>query len=87
MVWGLFSWHSLGSLIIVEGMMDQYKCTSVLADLTVFPQDDGLYQQDNAKCHSAGSVRVWCSKSTGISIPFSPGQQTHLIFVIKFSRY
>ncbi|GFW53694.1 transposable element Tcb1 transposase [Trichonephila clavipes] len=31
-VWGMFSWHSLGSLIIVEGTMDQYKYASVLAD-------------------------------------------------------
>ncbi|GFU57252.1 DDE_3 domain-containing protein [Trichonephila clavipes] len=25
----------------------------------VFPQKDGIYQQDNAKCHTAGSVREW----------------------------
>ncbi|GFW45195.1 DDE_3 domain-containing protein [Trichonephila clavipes] len=23
------------------------------------PQDDGIYQQDNAKCHTASSVREW----------------------------
>ncbi|GFW65371.1 transposable element Tcb1 transposase [Trichonephila clavipes] len=25
----------------------------------VFPQKEGIYQQDNAKCHTAGSVRAW----------------------------
>ncbi|GFX41209.1 transposable element Tcb1 transposase [Trichonephila clavipes] len=65
MVWGMFSWHSLGSLIIVEGTIDQYKYASVLADHVhpymriVFPQDDGIFQQDNARCHTAASVRAW----------------------------
>ncbi|GFT13555.1 transposable element Tcb1 transposase [Trichonephila clavipes] len=65
MVWGMFSWHSLGSLIIVEGTMDQYKYASVLADHVhpymriAFPQDDGIFQQDNARCHTAASVRAW----------------------------
>ncbi|GFY09308.1 transposable element Tcb2 transposase [Trichonephila clavipes] len=25
----------------------------------VFPQDDGIFQQDNARCHIAASVRAW----------------------------
>ncbi|GFX27711.1 transposable element Tcb1 transposase [Trichonephila clavipes] len=25
----------------------------------VFPQDDGIFQQDNARCHTAASVRAW----------------------------
>ncbi|GFY12056.1 transposable element Tcb1 transposase [Trichonephila clavipes] len=64
MVWGMFSRHYLGSLIIVEGTMDQYKYTSVLTDhvlpymCIVFPQDDGIYQQGNAKCYTAGSARA-----------------------------
>ncbi|GFX09527.1 hypothetical protein TNCV_2028931 [Trichonephila clavipes] len=42
-----------GSLIIVDGMMNQCKYASVLADHAhpymriVFQQNDGLYQQDN----------------------------------------
>ncbi|KFM59800.1 Transposable element Tcb1 transposase, partial [Stegodyphus mimosarum] len=70
MVWGMFSWHSLGSLIIVEGTMDQYKYASVLADHVhpymriVFPQDDGIFQQDNARCHTAASL----SSATGTTI-------------------
>ncbi|GFU65333.1 transposable element Tcb1 transposase [Trichonephila clavipes] len=65
MVWGMFSWYCLGSLIIVKGTMDQYQYAPVLTEHVhhymriVFPQDDGIYQQDKAKCHTAGSVRVW----------------------------
>ncbi|GFV34568.1 transposable element Tcb1 transposase [Trichonephila clavipes] len=61
MVWGIFSWHSLVSLIIEEGTMDQYKYVSVLADhmRIVFPQDNGIHHQDNMKCHTAGNVHSW----------------------------
>ncbi|GFX81749.1 transposable element Tcb1 transposase [Trichonephila clavipes] len=60
MVWGMFPWDS-GSLIIVEGTMDQYKCASVFADHVhpymriVFPHDDRFHQQDNVKCHTTDS--------------------------------
>ncbi|KFM58968.1 Transposable element Tcb1 transposase, partial [Stegodyphus mimosarum] len=72
MVWGMFSWHSLGSLIIVEGTMDQYKYASVLADHVhpymriVFPQDDGIFQQDNARCHTAASIPFFVDNTTAI---------------------
>ncbi|KFM64391.1 Transposable element Tcb1 transposase, partial [Stegodyphus mimosarum] len=65
MVWGMFSWHSSRLASLVEGTMDQYKYASVLADHVhpymriVFPQDDGIFQQDNARCHTAASVRAW----------------------------
>ena len=78
MVWGMFSWHSLGSLIIVEGTMDQYKYASVLADHVhpymriVFPQDDGIYQQDNARCHTArrGSRANTPSAQSLLTLPY-----------------
>ncbi|GFS48366.1 transposable element Tcb1 transposase [Trichonephila clavipes] len=28
----------------------------------VFPQDDLIYQHDNAKCHTAGSLHAWFEK-------------------------
>ena len=82
LVWGMFSWYSLGALRIVEGTMDQYKYVSILADhvhrymRNVYPQEDGIYQQDNATCHTARSVRAW-SKSTRMSLPYSLGLQIH----------
>lgn len=65
MVWGMFSWHSLGALIVVDGTMDQFKYAAILADHVhpymriVFPQHDGIFQQDNATSHTALSVRAW----------------------------
>ncbi|GFX73868.1 transposable element Tcb1 transposase [Trichonephila clavipes] len=64
MVWGMFSCHSLDLLIFVEGTMNRYKYSYVLSDYVhpymhiVFPQDDSVYQQDNAKCHTAGSAHA-----------------------------
>ncbi len=64
MVWGMFSWHSLGALIVVEGTMDQHKYVSVLAD-HVYPylrivlhQGAGINQQDNARRHTVRSARA-----------------------------
>ncbi|GFV72266.1 transposable element Tcb1 transposase [Trichonephila clavipes] len=84
MVWGMFSWHSLGSLIIVEGTMDQYKYASVLAD-HVHPYMRILFSLRMMASSSRTmrgaiqlSVYVRGSKSTRMSFPSSPGQQTHL---------
>ncbi|GFY57840.1 hypothetical protein TNIN_500741 [Trichonephila inaurata madagascariensis] len=41
-----------------------------------FPQNDGVYQQENAKCNTTGSI---CSpKSIRMSLLFSPENQTQL---------
>ncbi len=65
LVRGMFSWHSLGVLIVVEGTMDQHKYVFVLAD-HVYPymrivlhQGAGIYQQDNARRHTVRSARAW----------------------------
>ncbi|GFU26174.1 transposable element Tcb1 transposase [Trichonephila clavipes] len=76
-VWGMFSWHSLSSLIIEEGTMDQYKCASAIADhvhpymCIVSPQDDGIYQQDSAKIIQ---IAVPDLENTRMRLPFSPGR-------------
>ncbi|GFT26790.1 transposable element Tcb1 transposase [Trichonephila clavipes] len=64
MVWGMFSWHSLGSLIIVEGTMDQYK----------------MMASSSRTMRGAIQLPVYVrgAKSTRMSLPSSPGQQTHL---------
>ncbi|GFU85506.1 transposable element Tcb1 transposase [Trichonephila clavipes] len=78
---GMLSWHSLGSLIIVEGTIDQYKYASVLADHVpflhahCFTQDDGIFQQDNARCHTAASVRAWFEEHQD-ELTSSPCQHT-----------
>lgn len=60
-LWNI-SWYSLGTLIIVEGTMDQHKYTSVFVyhvhpyKWIIFPQYYGIYQQDNSKCHTSISL-------------------------------
>ncbi|GFW37256.1 transposable element Tcb1 transposase [Trichonephila clavipes] len=60
-VWGMSFCHSVGSLLIVEGTVDQYKYASVLSNHVypytriVLPQDDDIYQQNNMKGHTVNS--------------------------------
>ncbi|GFX95536.1 hypothetical protein TNCV_4825511 [Trichonephila clavipes] len=39
--------------------------------------DDGIYQQDNGKCHTFGRVRAWFEEHQD-EFTVLPGQQTHL---------
>ncbi|GFU67693.1 transposable element Tcb1 transposase [Trichonephila clavipes] len=83
MVWGMFSWHSLGSLIIVEGTMDQYKYASVLADhVHPYMRIVFLRMMASSSRTMRGAIQlpvhVRGSKSTRMSLPSSPGQQSHL---------
>ncbi|GBN95391.1 hypothetical protein AVEN_241689-1 [Araneus ventricosus] len=65
MVWGMFSWHALGPLIPVEGTLNSCAYLSIVADqvhpymATVYPENDGAFQQDNATCHVSKIVRAW----------------------------
>ncbi|GFY12195.1 hypothetical protein TNCV_4934841 [Trichonephila clavipes] len=82
--WGKFSWHSMGSLIIVEGTMDKYKYASVLAD-HIYPIYEfftfRMVTYTSGTMRSVTQLAVYVSdlKSPRISLPFYPGQQTHLI--------
>ncbi len=57
MVWGIFSWHTLGPLVPTEHRLNATAYLSIVADhvhpfmTTVCPSSDGYLQQDNAQCH------------------------------------
>ncbi len=59
MVWGKFSWHTLGPLGPIEHRLNATAYLSIVADhvhpfmTTVYPSSDGYFQQDNAPCHKA----------------------------------
>ncbi len=59
MVWGIFSWHTLGPLVPIEHRLYSTAYLSIVADhvhpiiTTVYPSSDGYFQQDNAPCHKA----------------------------------
>ncbi len=65
MVWGIFSWHTLGPLVTIEHSLNATAYLSIVADhvhpfmTTVFPSSDGYFQQDNVPCHKAQIISDW----------------------------
>ncbi len=65
MVWGIFSWHTLGPLVPIEHRLNATAYLSIVADhvhpfmTTVYPSSDGYFQQDNAPCHKAQIISDW----------------------------
>ncbi len=61
MVWGIFSWYTLGPLVPIEHRLNATPYLSIIADhvhpfeTTVYPSSDGYFQQDNAPCHNASN--------------------------------
>ncbi len=53
MVWGIFSWHTLGPLVPIKHCLNATACLRIVADhvhpfmTTVYPSSDGYFQQDN----------------------------------------
>ncbi len=64
-VWGIFSWHTLGPLVPVEHRLNTTVYLSIVADhvhpfmTTVYPSSDVYFQQDNAPCHKAQIISDW----------------------------
>ncbi len=54
MVWGIFSWHTLGPLVPIEHHLNATAYLSMVAGhvhsfmTTVYPSFDSYFQQDNA---------------------------------------
>ncbi len=65
MVWGIFSWHTLGLLVPIEHHLNATDNLSIVADhvhpfmTTVHTSSDGYFQQDNAPCHKAQILTDW----------------------------
>ncbi len=65
MVWGIFSWHTLGPLVPNKHSLKATAYLSIVADhvlpfmTTVYPSSDGYFQQDNASCHKAQIISDW----------------------------
>ena len=63
MVWGVFSWHTLGPLIKVEQRLIATGYLNIIANqvypftATVYPSGNGFIQQDNVSCHKVRIVQ------------------------------
>ncbi len=64
MVWGIFSWHTLGPLVPIEHRLNATAYLNIVADhvrpfmTTVYPSSDGYFQQDNAPSQSSNHLRL-----------------------------
>ncbi len=64
MVWGIFSWYTLGPLVPIEPRLNSTSYLSIVADhvhpfmTTVYPSSDGFFQQDIAPCHKAQIISL-----------------------------
>jgi transposase len=64
-VWAVISWFSAGPIIALHGMMNAKAYEAILGDQvlpmahTLFPDGDGIYQDDLAPCHAAKTVQSW----------------------------
>lgn len=67
MVWGRFSWHTLGS-VLIEHRVNATAYLSIVADhvhpfmTTVYPSSDGYIQQDNLAYHKVWIISDWFLK-------------------------
>jgi len=59
MVWGMFSWHTLGPLVPIGHHLNVTAYLSIVSNhvhpfmATMYPSSDVYFQQDNAPCHKA----------------------------------
>lgn len=68
MVWGAFSWHGVGPLVRVQGIMDQHQYKAILQDSMVVFADDNLpvnylFQHDNDPKHTSRLVKQFLRES------------------------
>ncbi len=65
MVWGIFSWHTLGLLVPIEHRLDATVYLSIVANhvltfmTTVYSSSDEYFQQDNAPCLKDQIISDW----------------------------
>ncbi len=64
MVWGIFSWHTLGTLVSIEHRLNATVYLSIVSDhvhpfITTVHHLLMYFQQDNAPCHKAQIISDW----------------------------
>ncbi len=61
MVWGCISAYGMGSLHVLEGTMNADRYIHKVLEQTYAPSRRHLFQQDNAKPHTAAITTAWLS--------------------------
>ena len=71
MVWAVFSWHGLGPLVRLDRTLTGNAYVQLLGDHLqpfmdfMYPNNDGIFMDDNAPCHRATTVRDWFEEHSG----------------------
>jgi len=65
MVWGMFSWHTLGPLAPIRHHLNVTGYLNIVSGhvcpfmASMYPSSDGCFQQDNEQCHKARIISNW----------------------------
>jgi hypothetical protein len=65
MIWGCMSARGLGKYQFIEGTVNAVKYQEILQNSLLpslqflYPQDDFIFQQDGAACHTAKTTKKW----------------------------
>lgn len=71
MVWAVFTWHGLGPLVQLNRSLTGNGYVQLLTDHLqpfmdfMYPNNDGIFMDDNAPCHRARTVRDWFEEHSG----------------------
>ena len=85
MIWGCITWHGVGT-ITVNGTINRHKYIEILEDnlwpviARHFPNQNFLFQDDNAPKHRAGDVENYKARNHIHSISW-PAQSPDLIII------
>ena len=70
MIWGFFSYHGLGKIEVIDGIVNHEKYTDILErrlieykDAKNLTKEDIIFQDDNAPCHRHKKVNEWFIKN------------------------
>lgn len=82
MTWGAFSGRGQISLAFVEGRQDAVAYQDLLGEhllpkVPLVIEENWIFQQDNASCHSAGSTRAWF-EANGVTVMPWPARSPDL---------
>jgi len=76
MVWGMFSWHTLGPLVPIGHCLNATAYLSIVSDhvhpfmATMYPSPDSYFQQDNSFSHPHSGCNIpLCGTVTVVLLP------------------
>ena len=84
MLWPILCWETLGPAIHVDVNLTRVTYQNIVANQVhpfmamVFPDGSGLFQQDNAPCHTVHLVRKWFEEHDEVFtvLPWPPNCMT-----------